>query len=178
MSLFYTSRELSHLNYTLLFRKDYTERLITWTATCSFHGRPGKCKGLDASPGLKCWQTIHATFKIRSRCQVIYLGPNLSKLQLLSSWNFYKNTLNIFFYGFPVSSFKFHTLLFSLKMLNSILQSLVLVHLQLLASSAKYISGIFRLGAQCNGHNESKRRSRAASCKLPNSSYQANYCLG
>ena len=41
------------------------------------HGRPGMFKGLDASPGLRCWQTIHATFKIW--CQVIYLGPKLPK---------------------------------------------------------------------------------------------------
>ena len=56
MSLFYTSRELWHLKYTLLFPKDYTESLESpeLHATCSFHGRPGMFKGLDASPGLKC----------------------------------------------------------------------------------------------------------------------------
>ena len=91
------------------------------------------------------------------------------------SITYFKHTISMVF---PFLHLSFTYCCFRWRMLNPILQSLVLVHLQLLASSAKYTSGVFRLGAQCNGHNEAKRRSRAASCKLPNSSYQANYCLG
>ena len=47
---------------------------------------------------------------------------------------------------FPFLHLSFTYCCFHWRMLNPILQSLVLVHLQLLASSAKYTSGVFRLG--------------------------------